>query len=210
MGLSEDFESGSVSSWDNKDSDFASQTDYAYNGTYSGGIAGGIEADLAGDLVDPDGVTRPQNFRCFFLETSSSFGGGIRLQDDAGNTQAAFASDNPQWYLQANDQKQNAKQIYGGDGYERWIKIRFDFSWLNSEFDYTIEDLQSGTIKTGTFSMLNNKGIARIRLELFNTVPAARWWYSENGKTDPCDFRFDDIQYPLNSAPNASLSLSQV
>ncbi|MFB6099669.1 MAG: fibronectin type III domain-containing protein [Candidatus Nanohalobium sp.] len=152
-------------------------SDRVYDGSYSGSV----QADTPSD-PDDFAVWQPWNgtgkqaseFEFYFQESSSSYGSGVRLKNSNGNYECGFATNNPQWNV---DDSSGITEVYGGDGYDRWIRVSATFDWSNSEFTVTFEDLQSGTTKSYTGSFINGTDIAAVELHNYNS---GNWHPADN------------------------------
>lgn len=153
----DDFEDGDVNEWTIGDPDWGLRTDRARD-TYSGGMQDGGSED--GDptayrnISNAMGTTQPGKIRFYMQESGNSYSETFSLRDSNGNYIVGFANDNPQWFVSQGNG--NYTQIYGGDGYDRWIEVIWDFDWSGGTYDYTITDQQSGTTRTGTEGLYNN------------------------------------------------------
>ncbi|SRR6056297_776870 len=174
---SNDFEDGTLQDFVADDSAFEVKTDHV-RGSYSAGITS--SAGLIGHAYPfGEGTAKnPDTFEHYWLEESSSRGGGLQLIDSDGNMICGFATDNPEWELDDGD---GNTEIYAGDGYERWIYVKFTFDWDNGQYDYYVEDLQSGHTESGTRSLKYNTNIERINLHHFesgswSSQSTYMWW----------------------------------
>lgn len=164
MAIYEDFEDGNISDseFTALDADFIAKSNFAYNGTYSGGIEDNSANKDIAEATPYSNGEQPDTFTAYFLETSSSSGSAIRLFNSNGNNEVSFASNNPQWLL---DDGSGFNEIYGGDGYERWIEVKFTFDWSGGTYDYDITDLQSNHNETGTRSLNNAVDVKDIKIQ---------------------------------------------
>ena len=86
----------------------------------------------------------------YWRETSNSYGHGYQFLDSDGNRVAGAGTANPQWtYVDGSA----GYQLYSGDGYGRWIRLRLEFDYQNDKVTYIFEDLNSGTQKQVTADM---------------------------------------------------------
>lgn len=135
------FEDGTVDSFSSPGALTAS-TNRAYEGTYS------CYADVAEPTSpiateSPDATQGGANvsyFYWYFNEPSAQKGGGIRLWNSNGNLEMGVATDNPQWFI--NDGN-GFNEVYGGDGYDRWVEVLITLNWGANAFDITITDLST-------------------------------------------------------------------
>lgn len=137
------------------------------NNTHSGSYAG-YASNARGDgyqaAAAPFGgeEREAESVSCYIYETGASFGGGVRVANSNEQILCGWATDNPQWNIQSGN---GTNYIYGGDGTGRWIYVEFTFDWENGNFDYYIEDTQSGTTKTGTEPLASGGSVAYFRIE---------------------------------------------
>lgn len=151
-GWSDGFEDGDMSEWTVHNSNYSTTTSPVHNGSYSFGV-GDTSATSIADRVVWSGGQQISEFVYYWQEKSTSWGGGIRLQNSNGNWECGAASNNPEWDVWGSG---GATEFYAGDGYERWIKFRFVFDWSNGVFDIYGEDLSSGSTASMTGLGLRN------------------------------------------------------
>jgi hypothetical protein len=123
----------------------------------------------------------------FWNESSSSNGGGIQLYNSNGNREFALATDNPNWEIQHGN---GTEEIYSGDGYDRWIRFTVTIDWGVGEFSYEYEDLQSGTLRTGSGRPLQ----ANVDISYFTLDHYSLGNFAANGETV---MWFDNIRFDL-------------
>jgi len=64
-------------------------------------------------------------------------------------------TNNPEWTFVRD--RGDTRQINGGDGYDRWVRVRiFNIDWSARQAEFEWEDQQSGTLETGTVSLGSN------------------------------------------------------
>lgn len=145
--LEEGFESGNLSDWIVNDP-FEIKTDYVRTGTYSAGVTS--DNQVAGPFGElPLGSNNePNSLEFHWYEVKpSARGAGWRILNSGGDAECSFATNNPEWRI---EDANGIQDIYPGDGYDRWIRVKFIFDWANGTFGYEIEDEQSGTVRSGS------------------------------------------------------------
>jgi hypothetical protein len=155
-----DFESGSFSSDWTKTSNFDIRTDRIYKGNYSAGQRGStIDAELSPQALL--GGRRISAFEFFWQEESNQSGFTTQLIDSNGNEVVAMGGNNPQWEIRDGS---GDNEIFGGNGYDRWIHYRIEFDWQASQHTYFYKDLSSNTTRSGTRSLSRNTNIEKFRI----------------------------------------------
>lgn len=178
--LRERFESNSFGDrWDVTNATISNSRSYV--GTYSFGSwgEGGVEARYT---VEPNGSQKINSFEYVWKEDASQTGHVVILYDQNGNEVQESGTENYQWML--NDGSGGRVEISGnvsGGGYNQWTRFRFEFDWVNNQYDYHLEDLEGGHTETGTQSLDSSTGVSEIRFT-----------GSGYGTANHC--RFDDIQ----------------
>lgn len=157
------------------------QTETAYRGNYGAGIdAGGQLSALASvELEQPRAIS---TFRYYWLETSGSYGGGVRLFNGADEMEIGVATDNPEWVV---DDAEGPQSVDSGTDYGRWIRTELTFDWDNSVVMVSVRDTESGTNYTGSHGLKQGYDIQRIELTAFTS----RYGW-ENGS---CEMYWDDL-----------------
>lgn len=181
---------GDLAAWAVERGEWGQRDDVAYAGTYSGGITvGGPDTgDYIGTLATatPEslaGGARPATIEHYWYEREESFGGGLRLVNSRGNVELGVATDNPEWVVEGAD---GFTEVYGGDGYGRWIRTTIDFDWAAGTASVTFADQQSGTERGTEVTLAAGSDIERIRLSGFT---------SEQGwRTESCHMFWDEIR----------------
>lgn len=162
------FEDGNLDEWTVHESNFQIYSSPTYDGSYSAGIEYDSTPEDVADII-PDltsGGYQASQFSFYWYENSSSSGGGIRLLNSNGNPEIGFASDNNEWDI---EDANGFSQVYGGDGYERWIYVEMTFDWANGNADVYIEDLSSGTTSNNTGRpLINEVNIEKIKIKEYN------------------------------------------
>lgn len=121
-------------------------------------------------------------FSYYWLEVGGSYGGGVRLLNDAGEVELGFATDNPEWVV---DDASGVEVVGSGEGYERWVETAAAFDWAAGTADVSFRDLESGETYEGTHSLKAGENVSRIQLSGFT---------SEHGwETSSCRMAWDDI-----------------
>ena len=163
---SEGFEDSSLSDWNVKASEFKIKSNNVFEGSFSAGIESSrnsVEQVASKTLTEGKKATE---FEFYWYETSSSTGFSCRLMNSEGRFEAGFMSNNPQWEIYSSS---GINQIYPGDGYDRWIRVRFSFDWEANSFSYTVEDLSSGTQKSGSADLRQGLDIKEIHLDDYSS-----------------------------------------
>lgn len=155
-GTIEDFEDTSLSSEWSTDSNAKIVDNRSQSGSkslYSNKRTSGITAEFSPDELD--GGKEISNLEFYWNEKQSSYGTAWTPVDSSGNPIFRVATDNNEW--EYNDGGRWT-QFYGGDGYDRWIRVTINFDWQNEESTVTYKDLQSGTSKTVTVNHISSSG----------------------------------------------------
>jgi len=162
----EGFEDGTLGNFTADDNDFKIQTNKVYVGSYSIGIEDyDSDQTVASATPFPNG-SKPLSFSFYWLESSSSNGGGVRLFDSNGNNVVSFASDNPGWVL---DDGGGVTEIKGDDSeYDMWNFVEFDFDWDAGTYNYSVERLSDGLTRTGTRNLDSTQDIKTIEIQSYN------------------------------------------
>jgi hypothetical protein len=203
-----DFEGG-LGDWTAQVDAFGQTDQWAYNGSYSAGIGAGGPPNTVGTVTLPsDAQGEIETLRFYWLETSASSGGGLRMKNGNGDYEVSFATDNPQWRLSdgpdhgnPGDQDSDLPEVHGGgfnDGdqedsaqYENWIEVELTFDWSAGTYDYTITDTMSANEASGTLSLAHGNGVTELEIANYN-LPSGF-----NGAGDagvPMYMWFDDIE----------------
>ena len=184
----EDYENG-LGEWIANEDGFVQKTNYSFEGNASAGIQepGSDIDNVVLGYWEAGSAMQPEMWEFFWRENSSSSGGGLRLLNSNGNYEVSFSTNNPQWVLSDGDQYND--EIKSDNGvYEDWVRVRFYFDWQNGEYDYEMENMNTGTSRSGSArSMENGLNIKRINLEIyngnwFNSLPSGTgsrktyWW----------------------------------
>lgn len=155
-----DFESGNFSNDWTRTSNFGIRTDRVYKGDYSAGQRGStIDAELSPQALL--GGRRISAFEFFWQEESNQSGFTTQLIDSNGNEVIAMGGNNPEWEIRDGS---GDNQIFGGNGYDRWIHYRIEFDWQANQHTYFYKDLSSNTIRSGTRSLSQNTDIEKFRI----------------------------------------------
>ena len=94
-------------------------------------------------------------FEWYYNESSGQYGSGMALFDSSGNHVFGMFTNNPEWTFVRD--RGDTRQINGGDGYDRWVRVRiFNIDWSARQAEFEWEDQQSGTLETGTVSLGSN------------------------------------------------------
>lgn len=170
-----------LSQWNVVESAWRRTSTSAVSGANSVGIdaRGGVGTIATADF---DSARRIGEFRYYWYESSASWGGGIRLLNDAGDVEIGTTSDNPQWVV---DDGEGIAQVDSGTEYQRWIRVSLRFDWSDGTADVRFEDTESGASYTGTHPLKRGENIQRIQVRGFTSE---RGW-----ETDECHMLWDDI-----------------
>jgi hypothetical protein len=174
-GIIQDFEAD-LSDWTVNESNFEIKTDRVYAGAQSAGMnETSMSNTLAAELAI--GINQPSYIGWYWSEDTNQYGSATHLINSNGNLELAIGTENPQWNMW--DGTGMNQEIYGGDGYDRWIHVEITaFDWTNGTYDYRIEDMQSGHVETGTRNLKNGVDIAKIGLgdKPGNSNRLYTWW----------------------------------
>ena len=201
-----DFETGDTSRWDDVN-DLSAVTGTVYNGSYSGHCDNAQSGTYQARVVPPgySGGKQPGEYEYYWYETDDSFGGGIRLFNSNGNVEVGTATDNPEWDI---DDGNGVNQVYGGDGYGRWVRFRLTFDWGAGTFSADFEDLQSGSSFTDSGRPLKQGvDIERIQIEDYNK---GGWAASGDVGDGNIEQWFDDIHLATVSPSVSTVGSSNV
>ena len=157
---SEGFEDSSLSDWNVKASEFKIKSNKVFEGSFSAGVESGGLTEIASKSFSEG--KKATEFEFYWYETGSSTGFSCRLMNSEGTFEAGFMSNNPQWEIYSSS---GIDQIYPGDGTGRWTRVRFTFDWQANSFNYTVEDLSSGTQKSGSADLRQGLDIKEIHLD---------------------------------------------
>ncbi|RDZ61373.1 hypothetical protein C5B90_19055 [Haloferax sp. Atlit-12N] len=155
----------------------------SYSGTYS--LFTTESSGSSFGVYDFGSETEISDLEFYFRESSTSFGGGVVLEDDSGTQLCGVGSNNPQVdVLDGN----GTTEIDSGDGTERWVRFAItSIDWDNETFSVEWEDMQSGSTATSTgHPLANSNGVRRVRLV---SHTGNRW----GDPSDTVDNWFDDI-----------------
>lgn len=209
MALNEGWEDQDWAEWSNltgSAGELTIKTDRVKFGSYSGKIYSFKERAL-GPYAE---WTFPNNeydtVKFWYNEPSSpQFGSFLNVINGNGNRMIGAGTNNPQ-FCYSNNSQATVTNVYSGDGYNRWVRVTFEFSFGGGGGNVDIDwyDSSSGTTHTESNIALQNGGdIAGVRLDHpdnYDDVDGAKQ-----------EVWFDGLVIKAsNSPPNASLSLSQV
>lgn len=164
-GDSESWEDDSFETWNTPA--WNQVTDRVFEGTYAGHYSsgGGIDV-LASKTLYPNGK-QLDFFEYTWQETSGSNGGAVSLVDSAGAEVVATATDNPSWEIKDAN---GWRQVYNGDGYDRWVTFRIEFDWGNSQFSIRFKDHSSGAIyEESGISLINATDISSVEIRNYSS-----------------------------------------
>lgn len=79
-------------------------------------------------------------FQFWYNETSNSTGHMLTLVDGDGSVIAGFKGRNPQWLALYERKSKSADPLASSSQtYDRWIRVRISFDWVNYKIAYVIE-----------------------------------------------------------------------
>lgn len=153
----------------------------AASGANSVGIdaRGGVGTIATADF---DSGRRIREFSYYWYESSASWGGGVRLLNDAGDVEIGTTSDNPQWVVDDGD---GLTQVDSGTEYQRWIRVSLRFDWSSGTVEIEFEDTESGASYTGTHPLKHGENVQGIQIRGFTSE---RGW-----KTGECHMLWDEV-----------------
>jgi hypothetical protein len=151
----------------------------------SGANSAGIDTRSRTETIataDLGSGRRISEFSYYWVESSRSWGGGIRLLNDAGEVEIGTTSDNPEWVV---DGAEGITQVHPGTEYQRWIQVTLRFDWSDGTAEVEFRDTESGETYTGTHSLKRGENVRTIQLRGFTSE---RDW-----QTNECHMLWDDI-----------------
>ncbi|MFD1570380.1 hypothetical protein [Halorubrum laminariae] len=154
----ENFEDGSLGAW-SETSNVKIVSNRAYDGSNSLHASSGTSTRdyLLGQRSLGAGVSTVQ---LFWRETGSSYGHGYQFLDADGGRVAGAGTSNPAWiYVDGG----SGYELYSGDGYGKWVRLRLDFDYAQEDVTYTFEDLESGAQRTVTADMDATGSVTQIQ-----------------------------------------------
>jgi len=127
---------------------------------------GSGNGDPQGQKDLPGGAEQISSLQFYYRETSGSQGHGVRLKNSNGKDVIGAQTNNPSWVVYDNN---GFTSEYNGDGYDRWVRVKFIFNWNNNTVDIEWEDQAGGNsdVFTGR-PMINAVDIQQVRLETYN------------------------------------------
>jgi len=171
----DNFESD-LSKWNVQASGFEIKTNYAYEGSQSAGRTSTSSYEV--EATTSFGSSQPSSASWYWRETVDQYSGALGIYNSNGDLEVSWGSDNPQW--RATDGDGSRASIYGGDGYERWIKVELtNIDWGNGTYDYRVEDMSSGHVESGSRNLAHGVDAAEIKLRSLPEQGANRrymWW----------------------------------
>jgi len=171
------FESGSFSNEWTQTSNFAVRTDRSFQGNYSAGETGStINAELSPSVLL--GGSQISAFEFYWQEETNQSGFTTQLIDSNGNEVLAMGGNNPQWEIRDGS---GDTEIYGGNGYDRWIYYRIEFNWSSNQHSYFYQDMSTNTIRSGTRSLSRNTNVEKFRINA-NIWGSADYMWIDNIK----------------------------
>ncbi|GGL42918.1 hypothetical protein GCM10009037_28010 [Halarchaeum grantii] len=174
------FEDG-TDAWTAVEDGWGRSDEYAHEGNYAASIDadGTTEVIARATLAEP---RQPSEFEYAWRETAGSYGGGVRLVNESGDVELAFATDNPQWVVgDAN----STTQVAEGVGYETWVRTAASFDWRAGDAEVTFQDASSEASYSGRHSLASVENIAAIELYAYTS--------ENNWMNTSCEMWWDDI-----------------
>lgn len=163
---------------------FGQQSAYSFAGDASLGIAA-RDLDQRIAVYEPDQLAdgrRLDSFDVHWLETSGSFGGGLRLFDADGNVVCGFATDNPQWHVEHGDPNNQTAVGRTETRYESWVQTTVSFDWEAGTFEITFTNTDNSDNEvTETFDLVNATNVATVEVQNFaSTVSQKSGWTGQD------------------------------
>ena len=194
------FETG-LGDWTVVEDAFTRTDEVAYEGSYAAGINYDefepIDTIAYLDLAES---IQPARLNFAWQETSSSFGGGILLRNEAGTMECFVGSDNPAWTVIGDNSPDGPGETEFGRTvddefgesslYDRWIQTELEFDWSDKKFDASFTDTVNGETATQTFSLNKGENISQIELHGYT---ALEYEPGSEPETDSCHMYWDEI-----------------
>jgi fibronectin type 3 domain-containing protein len=174
----EDFE-GDLSEWTVNYSPFEIKTDRVYEGSQAAGADSYSSLPSSGLAIERQmgsHLQQPSKASWYWNEDGTQYGSAFHFINSNGNLEVALGTQNPQW--QAWDGTGMNDEIWGANGYDRWIYYEITFDWANGEYNYYMEDLQTGDTRSGTRQLKHGVDVAKIGLgeRVGETSRHYTWW----------------------------------
>lgn len=166
----EDFGRGFDSDWSTPNFSIYSDGDDGWSGPDSAGSKNSGTIDATWTPYILNGGARMTRFSFRWYEQSNQTGHAVYPLDTNGDWPFAACNENPQWYLVDNS---GDTQIFGGNGYNRWIFYDFVFDYESGTYDYFMRDESSGTTRSGTRNLRSTNGIIT-QIKFSGTAPQGR------------------------------------
>lgn len=183
------FEQG-MSLWSIEQSNWSLSSEYAYAGEYSAGIemsppdtGGFLRTFASATPLILEGGSQIEEFSFYWLELEQSFGGGIRLLNSNNDVEIGVATDNPNWMIDAAN---GPRDVYGGDGYGRWIRSDISIDWADGTAEVGFEDTQSNETYSGQHLLKHGTDIETIQIRGFTS--------NQGWQTESCHMYWDEIE----------------
>jgi len=159
---------------------FGQQSAYSFAGDASLGIAA-RDLDQRVAVYEPDELAdgrRLDSFDVHWLETSASFGGGLRFFDADGNVVCGFATDNPEWYVEHGAPNNQTAVGRTETRYESWVQTTLSFDWAAGTFEITFTNTDDPDNEvTETFDLVTATNVATVEVQNFaSTVSRKSGW----------------------------------
>jgi len=159
---------------------FGQQSAYSFAGDASLGIAA-RDLNQRVAVYEPDQLAdgrRLDSFDVHWLETSASFGGGLRFFDADGNVVCGFATDNPEWYVEHGAPNNQTAVGRTETRYESWVQTTLSFDWAAGTFEITFTNTDDPDNEvTETFDFVTATNVATVEVQNFaSTVSRKSGW----------------------------------
>lgn len=171
----------SLDRWEVHEDAWGRTNQAAYEGNHSAGIAtrGRMSALASVDLGSGE---RVGSVSYYWAETSSSFGGGLRLFNGDDAVEIGTTSDNPQWVV---DDADGIGTVDGGGDYGNWIRTEISLAWDERVAKVEFFDTATGASYSGVHPLKEGRDVRRIELTAFT---------SEQGwASDSCRMFWDEL-----------------
>jgi hypothetical protein len=158
--MASDFESSSLSGWDNTVSGFQTEE----GGQVTGSKAGAIDHDGNAYTLGTLQTGSLQVFKGYLKESSSSNGVGIEFLTDNRTRAAAIATFNPQWTIYSGGETDRQYQINNGS-YDTWYEIQVTFQYRKGKVIYELTNVQTGdTFRRTTDLLVSSSPVTKVEV----------------------------------------------
>lgn len=166
----------------------------AYAGSSSVGVETG-PVDVVAELRPFGGGStsgrRISQVTYAWWEADRSYGGGIQLLNGDGETEVFAGTNNPEWVIVTDSDPGAYEEVYGGDGYERWVETTVSFNWSAGAVRARFRDSQTGTERERTVGLGAGADVASVRLVPFASLP---YEDGEGFHNDSCYMFWDALE----------------